>query len=956
MQNENQINIKVRNKIATLESMNFTLVGGNDDYKVVFDFDEEWNLYPVKTALFIYGHETVEVVFDGNTCEGVPIENATVCLVGVFADDIRTTTPACITGIELSIRDMATSLPTPPKEDVYNQIIALLNRYIEQGGGGGGYPDSVRYSKQQLTESQKEQARKNIGALATYNITVYAYNTVNLIIDHIAKAGGDISAWNIVNLSGEVSATIGIVFIHIIENIYTAVAVDFENLRIISNTTDYSALNIVNFLALFERIMTESNDVFETKANATAKYNELEGKIANAGGGDDIPTYVVTEAEEVADKVLGVRNANSFVMALASDLHTNGSDASSVSALHAGQGMDAINSMTQLDLVALLGDYEIYYFNYGDDNGANETEDARKSFKHVKKAFTSVAKGVPFMQLQGNHDQDNTDTTAEAKQKYYAYIGANNVGTVTDYNNKFRNYGYRDFENYKIRVIYLNTADVSEEEVTTDAKVSTEQINWLNTVALNLTDPDWGIIVLSHHPLNWYGMTNLLNALDTYKGKGAGAELIAHFHGHLHNFRAETLGTNKILTITIPNACNGRENEYGTAKDANGNYVYSENQRSAYGDTDASGNQRKFLKTANSANDTSFNVVVVDRENEKVHAICYGAGIDRVICFDGEPIEDDNTGEGSEAYTNLVPTSINSDGSIYNGTGYKEGYRLNSSGNETELPGAACSGYMPYKYEIIRAWGTTNSSGSTTGFYAALYDANFTKINVLAGSTIGTLEPFNGKYLWTINPADVNATAQSYLQQASYIRLSLPNCAGADLIVTLNDDLEDPTDGENTEGEDNVVTYKNWLPISTDENGNVFNGKGYETGKRFSSSGGTSDNSAYAITGFIPAKKGDVIRLNSALWNSTTTHYSYMQIKAYDASKTAVYTGYASLANIISQGIAEYTTEADGTHVITLNSSNTTWASYYDKTAYIRLSVMANACADGIITVNEEIT
>jgi hypothetical protein len=32
---------------------------------------------------------------------------------------------------------MATSLPEPPTEDVYNQIMDLLNKYIEQGGGGG---------------------------------------------------------------------------------------------------------------------------------------------------------------------------------------------------------------------------------------------------------------------------------------------------------------------------------------------------------------------------------------------------------------------------------------------------------------------------------------------------------------------------------------------------------------------------------------------------------------------------------------------------------------------------------------------------------------------------------------------------------------------------------------------------------------------------------------------------
>jgi hypothetical protein len=343
--------------------------------------------------------------------------------------------------------------------------------------------------------------------------------------------------------------------------------------------------------------------------------------------GSGVPNYVLTEAEEVADKVLAVRNADSFVMGLASDFHTNGEDTSSVSVIHVGQGMDAINSITQLDLVALLGDYEIYYFDHGDDNAANENEDARKSFKHAKKAFSSVAKGAPFMMLQGNHDQFSNDTTEEARQKYYAYIGANNVSTVTDYDNKFRNYGYRDFENYKIRVIYLNTADVSESEVTTDCSISAEQLTWLNTVALNLTDTDWGIIVLSHHPLNWYGMGDLLNTLDVYKGKGEGAELIAHFHGHLHNFRAETLGTNSIPTITIPNACFGRNNEYGTSSS------YSDDVKTAYGDTDENGNQRQFNKTESTAEDTAFNVVVVNTQNRKIHCFNYGAGIDREISY-----------------------------------------------------------------------------------------------------------------------------------------------------------------------------------------------------------------------------------------------------------------------------------------------------------------------------------
>ena len=341
------------------------------------------------------------------------------------------------------------------------------------------------------------------------------------------------------------------------------------------------------------------------------------------------PDYVKEEAERVADQILAKRNANSFVMALAGDLHTNGGDQSAASVLHASQGMNEIASLTQLDLIALLGDYEVYCFDDGTVNTDKETEDARQSLKYVKKIFSNIAKGIPFIQLQGNHDKTTPAYEGDVAQACYAYIGANNVGTVTDYANKHRIYGYRDFDNYKIRVIYLNTADVSDHTANSEG-VSQAQLTWLENEALHLSDSDWGMIVLTHHPLNWYaGMNELLNVLDQYKGKGEGAKLIAHFHGHIHNFRVETLGTNGVVSITIPNACFGRENEYGTSDS------YSEDIRKSCGDTDKDGNQRKFEKTANTGSDTSFNVVVVDRENERIHCINYGAGIDRIVCFNG---------------------------------------------------------------------------------------------------------------------------------------------------------------------------------------------------------------------------------------------------------------------------------------------------------------------------------
>lgn len=133
------IEIEVREKIATFRSMNFQLVGGNNDYKVVFDFDEDWEGETVKTAVFVFGKgEPVYQLIENGECRGVAISDASICLIGAFAGDIKTTTPALVECVRRSILDEANGAPQPPEEDIYNQIMELLNRYIGQGGGSGG--------------------------------------------------------------------------------------------------------------------------------------------------------------------------------------------------------------------------------------------------------------------------------------------------------------------------------------------------------------------------------------------------------------------------------------------------------------------------------------------------------------------------------------------------------------------------------------------------------------------------------------------------------------------------------------------------------------------------------------------------------------------------------------------------------------------------------------------------
>lgn len=141
------IGISVENKIASVADKNAVIVCGNSNYKAVFAFDSEWENYKVKTALFATengDNGTIAVVFEGNECDIPPLTNTTIVGVGVVSGDLTqgeevesaTTAPAYIDCL-LSIKDLG-GVIAPPAPDVYDQIIALLNKYIQQGGGGSG--------------------------------------------------------------------------------------------------------------------------------------------------------------------------------------------------------------------------------------------------------------------------------------------------------------------------------------------------------------------------------------------------------------------------------------------------------------------------------------------------------------------------------------------------------------------------------------------------------------------------------------------------------------------------------------------------------------------------------------------------------------------------------------------------------------------------------------------------
>ena len=141
---ERQINIKVENLVPILQEGCDEIVCGNGTYTVLFDFDEEWTGLNTKTAIFVCGDTPLYSVFEGNICKVPEIDGGTVCYIGVVSGSIedinakadKRTTVWCSVKAKPSITSIAKE-PKAPSQDVYVEFMALLNKYVTGGGGGG---------------------------------------------------------------------------------------------------------------------------------------------------------------------------------------------------------------------------------------------------------------------------------------------------------------------------------------------------------------------------------------------------------------------------------------------------------------------------------------------------------------------------------------------------------------------------------------------------------------------------------------------------------------------------------------------------------------------------------------------------------------------------------------------------------------------------------------------------
>lgn len=559
------------------------------------------------------------------------------------------------------------------------------------------------------------------------------------------------------------------------------------------------------------------------------------------------PDYVLAEAERVAEAVQNRQNADTLTLIACSDPHYSGvhTEAGQMaqSVNHCGQAIRALREKVHVDLLAMLGDL-IW-------DGGEDPRQAMDAMRFVNTALAGGSENLPNLRARGNHDCLCGSDTGLTDSQIFAGIGAYNSGAVFDPENRVGGYCYRDFEDQKIRVVCINTCEASDGSFA----VSDRQISWLKTaLELSSLGDGWGSVLLSHHPLDWYG-----SGQAVVQTVAAAEGVLCAIHGHVHNYKVDTVAGTDIPRIAVPNVCFYRNNEYGQNGGAENSQGIEFGEEVTYG------------KTAGTAEDTAFCVITLDRGSGRVYADHYGAGYSRVVSLNGEALavysvscaltnvtvstlpgemtqgaafaarltaDDQSTLQSvavtmggadvtDEAYAagvvripavtgdivitavaqkdgtvdespsgevtdNLVPTSIDTDGSIYNGVGYQQGYRLNSSGSTSVLEGAIVSGYIPYAGEIICIGGSAAATAGTVGNYISLYDSSFNWLNSLGFDNLNAYgaswSQSGDQYQLTVDPAALsNTTAQEQLAAAAYLRCSLGAVAQAeDFTVTLN--------------------------------------------------------------------------------------------------------------------------------------------------------------------------
>lgn len=220
-------------------------------------------------------------------------------------------------------------------------------------------------------------------------------------------------------------------------------------------------------------------------------------------------TLMLAIASACCHVCLLAQNADPDVLefALITDTHQYGSTADiRVADQNVNSFIDYCNSTPQIEFAMFGGDF---YNAYDTDH-----EQGMLLLSQAAQGFSRLR--MPFYATRGNHDCNGKCRTPDGKRdntqiitdrEFHTLFNPTNresvfyhpEGIVTDPDNPYGNYYYRDFEQQRVRIVVLNNYDRDSLEI---AGYHGQQMRWLAETALDFRqkeDPaSWNVLLLGH--------------------------------------------------------------------------------------------------------------------------------------------------------------------------------------------------------------------------------------------------------------------------------------------------------------------------------------------------------------------------------------------------------------------------------------------------------------------------
>lgn len=275
------ITVTVRDKIA--EGCKTKLVCDNSDYRIRFDLDSDWDGINAKTARLLFGTGHYDFPFTGNEVDiDKPIPPVRSVTIGIFAGDIKTSTPAFFE-CRPSVKS-AQSKPAPePPEDVYNKIMALIE----------GVDDAIRDVDELPTESIDSQCFYNVGGKLYYRVGDEWAEITTDFFEYVGRGEYDAAMQSLTDSLAEINEGVDGKLAEIGEDLKEIdnKAVEAHNKAVEVNTIANNALGI-------SKITLENTRDFGERLNETDKAIET---LQGTGEGSVVKAVADALAKLVAD-------------------------------------------------------------------------------------------------------------------------------------------------------------------------------------------------------------------------------------------------------------------------------------------------------------------------------------------------------------------------------------------------------------------------------------------------------------------------------------------------------------------------------------------------------------------------------------------------------------------------------------------------------------------------------